>query len=313
MDKVKKQAIDLIEDMFFCLVQEFKLPIQSFDRNEINQSISKLKKVAEENGLNLVSSKAFYESTQNSLFPHLPPRKEHPESQNFSSLYSKLFRLTFFNGLSDKNHSELDQPYTEYLHQLNIEEYLGFKSKYVGTTHIESIALRFSSETTKYKTYLRRKKSALFFEILERKFKERGQKWASVYEVIASEQNDIEFEFKKFDIDWLRSEILHKENFIRFIPQIFSNRNTYFKADYEGDTVLKAHTHFTPDHEEIDEQKKITYQEIYLLNKILDLLINDNPEKRFIENYIPFNSDSLTDTLTKLLNSNENLKQKITL
>jgi len=253
-----------------------------------------------------------HNAIKDALFSHHPPINNSKKSQKFSSLYSKLFTLTsFIKGLSDKNHSELDQPYTEYFHQLNIEEYLGFKSKYVGTTHIESIALRFSSETTKYKTYLRRKKDSLFFEILEKKFKERDEKWSSTYDVITSEQTNIELEFQKFDIEWLKSEISYKENFIQIIPKIYSIGEIAYKADPNRNDTLIAYTHFTPDLKEIKNQTKIVKDEIFLLNKLLNLLIDNSAEKQFIEKYIPYNSDSLTDTLTKLLTSNKILSRKI--
>lgn len=312
MNKVKKQAIDLIEDMFFCLVQEFKLPIQSFDRNEINQSISKLKKVAEESGLNHVVSQEFHNEIKDALFSHHPPINDSKKSQKFSSLYSQILNLSFFiNKLSDEDSSNLDQLYNEYLHQLNIELYLGFKSKYIGTTHIESIDLKFSSEITKYKTYLRRKKDSLFFEILEKTFKERDEKWSSTYDVITSEQTNIELEFQKFDIEWLKSEISYKENFIQIIPQIYSKGEIAYKADPNRSNTLITYTHFTPDLKEIKNQTKIVKDEIFLLNKLMSLLLDNSADKKFIEKYIPYNSDSLTDTLTKLLTSNKILTRKI--
>jgi len=312
MNKVKKQAIDLIEDMFFCLAQEFKLPIQSFDRNEINQSISKLKKVAEESGLNHVVSQEFHDEIKDALFSHHPPINDSKKSQKFSSLYSQILNLSFFiNKLSDEDSSNLDQLYNEYLHQLNIEQYLGFKSKYIGTTHIESIDLKFSSEITKYKTYLRRKKDSLFFEILEKTFKERDEKWSSTYDVITSEQTNIELEFQKFDIEWLKSEISYKENFIQIIPQIYSKGEIAYKADPNRNNTLITYTHFTPDLKEVKNQTKIVKDEIFLLNKLLSLLLDNSADKKFIEKYIPYNSDSLTDTLTKLLTSNKILTRKI--
>ena len=171
MNNTKIQAIDLTEDMFFCLIQEFKLPMQSFDRNEINQSIKKLEKVAKENGLNYVASRAFYNATKNNLFPDHPPINNSKESHNFSSLYSQILHLSFFiNQLSDGDITDFDKFYTEYFHQFNIEKYLGFKSKYIGTTHIESISLKFSSESKKYKIYLRRKKNSIFFVNLTASF-----------------------------------------------------------------------------------------------------------------------------------------------
>lgn len=211
---------------------------------------------------------------------------------------------------NEDNFSELDYLYAIHYHQANIEEYLGFTYKHMGRTHIESIALRFSSENTKYKKYIRLKKETLFFYELEKLFKERDEKWSSVYEAIASTQDHIENEFRKFDIEWVKSEILYKENFLKIIPKIYTKPIGGYVVD-ERTGVLHPSTMSATDQKEVKADTKRTHMEIAKLSELLNWLDNNSGTNEKIEKLIPYNSDSLSDTLKKLLNSNKDLKRKI--
>lgn len=313
MENLKEKAIDLAEDIYFCIIQEFRLPIQSFDRTEIEHSVKKIKKIANENGLNIVASKAFYDVTKNTLFSHLPHTNECEKSQKFSSLYFQISELTrFINQLNNEAYSELQYLYDLHLLQIKIEDYLGVSSKYVGKTHIESIDLSFSCETSKYKKYIRQKKKALFFKEVEQYLKIREKNKTSIYDVIASLQDKIENEFRKFDIEWLKSAILYKENYIKIIPYIHADCSTELMINDDKNFDLKAFTQCIENPEKNKEEIKNIKKEINQLTELLDLLINNSPDKKIIEKYIPYNSDSLTDTLKKILDSNPDLKEKIT-
>lgn len=275
------------EELYFCVLNEF----------HYLKEIKVLNEYSDKNFLSVID----LIKIQKKYYPPMTRRqKAHVK------LMRKLNKLVKAGQSLNKDHEDQLQEY--------IEEYVGLGSKYCGITHPETIRLGFNLEDSKYKTYIRLKKQAIFFNLL----KNSSITWKSVNSAIDQIFHKTQKEFKAFDKSWLENELHEKQQYLKIIPNIFKipEKKYDMNNDSEGikmpdrDDMLLPYSKQTNIEKDIKMAKIKTQTEIEMLKKLLET-IKKNSSDPILQKYIPYSSDSLDDTLRKLLSSNKELKNMI--
>lgn len=276
-----------LEELYFCVLNEFPYLLK----------ISILNKYSDKNFLLVIQ----LIDQQKKYYPPMNKRQ-----QAHVDLMVKLKILVKASHSLNKYHEDQLQQY--------IEEYVGLGSKYCGITHPEFIRLGFNLENSKYKTYLRLKKREIFFNLL----KNSSTTWKSVNSAIDQILHKTQREFIAFDKSWLENEIHEKQQYLKTIPNIFKipEKKYDMNNDSERKKIFANDLIVSPYSKQINIEKNIkmatikTQTEIQVLKKLLQT-IKKNDSDPILQKYLPYSSDSLDDTLRKLLSSNEELKSEI--
>lgn len=196
-----------------------------------------------------------------------------------------------------------------------VDDYLQLDSNYIKSINVELLKQPFDSETKTYKKYLKLKKEQLFLELINTIYIEQQHGWKSVSNVVEATYNRYMAEFKKFDVAWLKDEILKKENYLPQIDNLFVTKELAYKVvgTLERNKSLDIMTYYetAPNLRRIKSETIKTKKEIELLNQLLNTLQNPPLDQNLLKKYLPYYGDGEDTSLRKLLSSNEQFKRTI--
>ena len=280
-----------LEDLFYCVINEFGLKIEMPPISEKYKEV--FYKIIEE-----IGTKYKGKNDHRILYNHF---------ESIEVILNELYspQRVLFSRISQ---NDLDG-FTE--------EYSSINTQFSGKKYPLAINTRFSLVNKDYKKYLRRSKDQLLFQYFTKRYDEDSTQWKSVNDAISQSLRPLLNSFIEFDISWIKSEIIKNKDFtlnIESHPQFREEEESWIqkeKPQRHKETVLFRSVIETINHQKIQISKKNKQQELKVLETLLAELKHKHPDYNKLCKEIPYYGDSLEDLLRKELKLNEKLCKKI--